>query len=131
MERRIKRRFRPEDGIFDYQAGDILIEESDGGTVIQAVRTGSGVQLEPWTGPLPPGPEIVPYDLAEDAAEIELRLHPIDVGWDLRVQGVPVLVPPGTTRAAYADKRGARMVVSGTRDDVVRVLRDAGYAVAD
>lgn len=67
------------------------------------------------------------FDDANDVSSIEIRVAPVDVGFDLRVQGMPVQIPDGTTRASYADRRGTRYVVDGTTDEVIAELSRHGY----
>jgi hypothetical protein len=73
--------------------------------------------------------KITPFDDYGPVSSITLRLAPIDVGFDLAAEGIPVQVPDDTNVASYALK-GERFVVEGTRDEIVRVLRKAGYTIA-
>lgn len=73
-----------------------------------------------------------PFDDAKNVFSIGLRLHPLDVGFDLRAERMPVEIPPdgsGTLRASYATRDGERRVVDGPREDVIRHLRAHGYDV--
>jgi hypothetical protein len=72
--------------------------------------------------------EVVPFDsYSGPVSAIALRLHPLDVGYDLRGEGTPVALPPGVTVASYARRNGRRYVVTGTPDAVAAELRAAGY----
>ena len=59
---------------------------------------------------------------------VDLSVLPIDVGFDLRIQGMPVIVPTSTASAAY-DMDGSEQIVRGTVDEVAAALRSAGYEV--
>jgi len=72
---------------------------------------------------------ITVFDRFPDTHTIGLRLAPLDVGFDLRTQRMPVRVAADTTVASYADHAGRRYVVQGTTSEVVRVLRAAGYTI--
>lgn len=78
-----------------------------------------------------PSVKVIPFDEAQNVTSIGLRLAPLDVGFDLRSEGVAVAVPADTTTVSYADSDGARYVVEGSREEIVRVLRDAGYRISD
>ena len=73
-------------------------------------------------------------ELFEDAAnvgEIRYRLHPIDVGFDLRAESMAVDMGDSedALRVSCADEGGARVVLTGSRDDVISELRRLGYEV--
>ena len=73
-----------------------------------------------------------PYEsIAADVVHsIETRLHPIDVGYDLRARGVAVALPPDeTTIVSYPDVAGARRVMRGPRDQIRDRLRRLGFDV--
>jgi hypothetical protein len=73
----------------------------------------------------------ISYDRAEDPQSIRYRLAPIDVGFDLRLQGMPVTFARGDDpiRVSYAGRGGVLRVVSGAQDAVARHLRRHGYSV--
>lgn len=75
----------------------------------------------------------VPFEKARDVGNITLRLHPLDVGYDLRAEGMsiaqPAGAPDGTLRASYAARDGERRVVEGPYRQVIAWLRGAGYAI--
>jgi hypothetical protein len=63
-------------------------------------------------------------------SEIRLRLHPLDVGWDLRAEAVVVELPAQPrSLVSAADARGQRVVVEGQTHAVAAWLRRAGYVV--
>lgn len=72
-----------------------------------------------------------PFEAAPDVRSIGLRLHPLDVGWDVRGEGVVVVVPLGAEplRVSCADEDGARVVLSGPASEVREALRSLGYVV--
>lgn len=73
----------------------------------------------------------VPFEAAHDVAGIGLRLHPLDVGFDLRTGGAQIVIDDSPTlRASYATRSGERRVVEGSRADVIHHLRAHGYTVA-
>lgn len=53
---------------------------------------------------------------------------PIDVGFDLRVQEIPVILPDDATAVTF-NSNGELNVVEGDRDVLARALYDAGYNV--
>ena len=61
-----------------------------------------------------------------DANAIEVRLAPIDVGFDLRANGMVASIPSDTKIASY-EYEGVRYVVEGTSDEVIEALESAGY----
>lgn len=70
----------------------------------------------------------VPFEEAADVGSIVYRLHPIDVGFSLRAEQIPVQIgPEDPLRVSYADDRGDRRVISGPRALVLRRLRAVGY----
>lgn len=76
----------------------------------------------------------VPFEDAQDVTSICLRLHPLDVGFDLRGERMPVDVsadPSLELRVSYADREGACRVMSGPRTKVLRRLRLLGYVVRE
>lgn len=72
----------------------------------------------------------VPFEDAQDVGSITLRLHPLDVGWSLKAELVPVSIHMAEhLRASYEDARGDRRVIAGPFADVVRRLRALGYVI--
>lgn len=71
--------------------------------------------------------KITTFDDAGDVQSIEVRVAPLDVGFDLRRQRMAVSIPEGTTRASYATRKDARFVVEGTTDEVIREFTRHGY----
>lgn len=70
----------------------------------------------------------VRFEDATNTVGIGLRLHPLDVGFDLRAEGVEAAVPEGAElRASYARRNGDRYVMSGLREAVIKALRRQGY----
>lgn len=75
-----------------------------------------------------------PIDVAFDASarvgEIRYRLHPLDVGFDLRGERIAteVDVSAPTIRVSYARRRdGERRVIEGPTATVLALLRREGY----
>lgn len=74
----------------------------------------------------------IPFAAAADIGSIQNRIHPLDVGFDLRVQGLAaeiVCEAGAELRVSYADRLGDRRVVAGDRREVIAHLRSVGYAV--
>src|SRR5690606_34313458 len=72
------------------------------------------------------------FEAAGDVTSIKNRLHPIDVGFDLRTLGMSAEVhctDGEDMRASYADEDGNRRVVQGPRREVIARLREVGYDV--
>lgn len=76
---------------------------------------------------------VIPFDSAEDVQSIGTRLHPLDVGFDARAEGMKVAVDDASSplRVSCADRSGARVVLSGDRAEVIATLRAWGYEVID
>jgi hypothetical protein len=76
--------------------------------------------------------EDVLFESALDTHAIRYRLHPLDVGFDLRVQRMLVQIDPADTnlRVSYPGKDGERRVMAGPRADVLKRLRSLGFLVA-
>lgn len=61
-----------------------------------------------------------------------VRLLPIDVGFDARTIGQTVALPDDLgDGVGYEDADGTPCVVTGTRDEVIEVLRAAGYSITN
>lgn len=74
----------------------------------------------------------VPFAAAADVGSIVYRLHPLDVGFSLRGEQIPVQIgSEDPLRVSYADEHGDRRVVSGPRALVLRRLRAVGYRCID
>lgn len=65
------------------------------------------------------------------AAAIRYSYLPLDVGCDLRVQGISIVVPPDTGAIAYLDRAGREHAARGRREDLLQTLRNAGYRVKE
>ena len=68
----------------------------------------------------------------EDATcvrDIRYRLHPLDVGFDLREQRMTVAIDASDDplRVSYPGKDGERRVLDGPQQDVLRRLRALGF----
>lgn len=75
-------------------------------------------------------PEDVDVDFndAKDVNSIGVRLHPIDVGFDLRKSNVTVQLPDESEiRVSYPDKHGERRVMHGSRQFVKGRLEELGF----
>ena len=60
-----------------------------------------------------------------------VRLLPIDVGFDVRITGDSVILPEDLgDGVGYENPEGIPCVVTGPRDEVIEVLREAGYTIA-
>lgn len=72
----------------------------------------------------------IPFDDAPNVSAIRYRLHPLDVGFDLRTERIAVAIDcTGDVRVSYADQSGERRVMSGPVIEVVEALRAIGYDV--
>lgn len=70
----------------------------------------------------------IPFDDATNVSNIQFRLHPLDVGFDLRSEQMTIdLGDEATLRVSYPDEHGERRVVSGPREAVVRRLEGLGF----
>jgi hypothetical protein len=70
------------------------------------------------------------FDDATDVGGIRYRLHPLDVGFDLRGHGgmaVEVAAEEDPIRISYADAAGERRVINGLQAEVLPRLRRLGY----
>ena len=63
-----------------------------------------------------------------DLHDVDVRVAPIDVGFDLRLHDTVVTVPDGCGQATYADRAGERWYVEGTAAEIVAELQAHGYA---
>lgn len=61
----------------------------------------------------------------------DLRLAPLDVGFDLRRTGHAVRLPDWEWQSVGLEQGGRIWLVTGTREELVAAIRDAGYTVAD
>ncbi len=74
----------------------------------------------------------IPFESGRDVESIKYRLAPLDVGFDLRVQGVAVEIDPADDpiRVSYSTAQGIageRRIAEGPRVEVLKRLRQAGY----
>lgn len=58
----------------------------------------------------------------------DLRLSPLDVGFDLRLQGIAVKIPDAFASVGL-EQDGDVWLISGTRDEMIAAIRAAGYAI--
>lgn len=58
-------------------------------------------------------------------------LLPLDVGFDLRLHDMPVNLPEGVDEVVYLDEDGKEAIASGSREEITRQLRQAGYKVVE
>jgi hypothetical protein len=116
------RTYRHAHGITGYRAGDVLI--GDDGMTSHVIADASGLALEPAVLD-------VPIRLIPDPSSIGWRLHPIDVGFDLRSRRVPIIMP-ATDHAivSYASSGGDLRVMSGPTHVLEQRLAGAGYLIA-
>jgi hypothetical protein len=78
--------------------------------------------------------KVVDVDFADaaDVIGIQVRLHPIDCGFDPRAHGQTIEVPlvrGGPLRVSYSDPQGGRRVMEGPGAAVLARLRALGYRV--
>lgn len=72
-----------------------------------------------------------PFESTPDVGSIQYRLHPIDVGFDLREDDLTVnFAYEPTLRVSYPDKQGGRRVMHGPINDVLERLEQLGFSVA-
>jgi len=57
-----------------------------------------------------------------------MRLHPLDVGFDLRLDDIPILVPPDVLAADIeGDGHEHVLMHAASTEELVRLLRSRGY----
>jgi len=71
------------------------------------------MEMVPWTG-----------------QNADLRLSPREVGFDLRLVGISVILPAQFT-SVELEKDGQVYWLTGTREEMIAAIRDAGYTVAE
>jgi len=60
----------------------------------------------------------------------DLRLTPLDVGFDVRLHEIPIEIPEQFDSVGL-DIDGETYLIEGTRDEMVEAIRKAGYLIAD
>ena len=60
----------------------------------------------------------------------DLRLAPLDVGFDPRLHDQAVTLPE-EFRSVGFDRDGETILAEGTRDEMVAAIKAAGYRIAD
>jgi hypothetical protein len=60
----------------------------------------------------------------------DVRLTPLDVGFDLRVQGVAVTIPEWEFASVGIEQDGETYLVEGTREEMIAAIKAAGYTIA-
>lgn len=58
----------------------------------------------------------------------EVRLAPLDVGFDIRDSCTPIFMPDNFSSVGYEDK-GDIWYIEGTKEEMVEELRRAGYKI--
>jgi hypothetical protein len=58
----------------------------------------------------------------------DLRLTPLDVGFDLRLQDMPVRIPENFESVGI-EEGGETYLVEGTRDEMIEAIKAAGYHI--
>lgn len=71
----------------------------------------------------------VSFDEAEDVTSIAYRLHPIDVGFDLRADDTAIAITRADDpiRVSYPARDGSRRVMTGPQRPVLARLRRLGF----
>jgi hypothetical protein len=70
----------------------------------------------------------VPFELALEVTSIRYRLHPLDVGFDLRESSARIVIGrEPRLRVSYPARDGSRRVLEGPREAVLRRLRRLGF----
>lgn len=59
----------------------------------------------------------------------DLRLSPLDVGFDVRLHDMTVEVPEDVESAGY-EEGGETWLIEGTREEIVEALEKAGYTIS-
>lgn len=59
----------------------------------------------------------------------DLRLSPLDVGFDLRVQSMAIEIPEQFASVGL-DIDGDTYLLEGTREEMIAAIREAGYLIA-
>lgn len=73
----------------------------------------------------------VPFEVAEDVGSIRYRLHPLDVGFDLREQCTAIeFGDEPEIRVSYPAEDHERRVMSGPRALVIARLEELGFRIA-
>jgi hypothetical protein len=60
----------------------------------------------------------------------DLRLSPLDVGFDVRSANMPIELP-AEFHSVGLDRNGQTWLIEGTREEMTRAIIDAGYVIAD
>ena len=60
----------------------------------------------------------------------ELRLAPLDIGFDLRLQGMPLQLPEHFGSVGI-EVGGETYLLKGAREEMVTAIRAAGYRVCE
>ena len=70
------------------------------------------------------------FDDTSDVGSIRYRLHPIDVGFDLREDGLAISIASSDDpiRVSYPDRDGDRRVMAGPQGAVLERLRKLGFS---
>lgn len=59
----------------------------------------------------------------------DLRLAPIDVGFDLRAAGHTVMIPERPFASVGLEQDGETWLIEGEREELIQAIKDAGYEV--
>jgi len=59
----------------------------------------------------------------------DLRLSPIDIGFDPRITGHPIQIPEHFASVGI-EVDGDTYIIEGTRDEMIREMVGAGYKIA-
>jgi len=58
----------------------------------------------------------------------DLRLSPLDIGYDLRLTDTKIELPPVFTSVGL-DIDGQTWLIEGTREEMIAAIREAGYPI--
>jgi len=59
---------------------------------------------------------------------VRITLLPLDVGFDVRVHGMPVHIPAGVDEVDYLDGEGKERTARGDSRSIVKELESFGYS---
>jgi hypothetical protein len=70
-----------------------------------------------------------PFVDDSDSQDIRYRLHPIDVGFDLRAQDCMIAIDPSDDpiRVSFPGIHGERRILEGAQAEVLRALEGLGF----
>ena len=69
-------------------------------------------------------------DKTGDTCVGDLRLSPLDIGFDIRIHGIEVRLPKQFDSVGF-EENGKIYLITGSRHEMIKAIKKAGYKIYD